>query len=539
MTGSRNVRQRALWFLLVFSGLLVSTGAISGEQVYRPPDPTPPDVVELRKKAAEGDAESLFRLARCYHYGMAGVGEDSKKAFELYSKAVEAGHIVALNNLGWLYLRGEGCATNKVKAVECWRKCSAAGSYWGDYSLNLAYFGGHGVPVDREKGMEYLKKAASKGHLRAIADLGNRYQHGNGTERNLDRAIETYKMGVKMGSAACMVNLAFCYQHGLGVPKSKPKAIELYKRAAELGQPHGMFCLGVSYATGYGVRLDLSKAHYWCGKGAAKGDSSAMYWLADAYKRGRGIKADKEKALSWLQKAADAGHYDAKRDLGWLEKHKETAQHLDEWIKKAEAGNHDALHRLANFYRTGPQQNMKKAAEWTLKSAERGYACCQWRIGNYYARGEGVPQDDKKAIYWLEKAAPKGYPIAYRDLATCYSRGATRDWKKAMEYYKKAIEDSKDVESYAGLGNMYFYARGVPKDTKKAFETYLQGAKEGSDTCMYNVGWCLERGIGTEKDLARARDYYEKAAMRDYPGAKKAFDRVNKKLPPGKEPEPF
>lgn len=49
-----------------------------------------------------------------------------------------------------------------------------------------------------------------------------------------------------------------------------------------------------------------------------------------------------------------------------------------------------------------------KAVKWYRKSAERGYAEAQYRLGFLYEYGRGVPKDIKEAHSWYKKAAAQG-----------------------------------------------------------------------------------------------------------------------------------
>ena len=48
-------------------------------------------------------------------------------------------------------------------------------------------------------------------------------------------------------------------------------------------------------------------------------------------------------------------------------------------------------------------QSDKDASDWWLKSAEMGYAPCQFNIGTAYLIGSGTDKDLSKAKYWLQK----------------------------------------------------------------------------------------------------------------------------------------
>ena len=49
-------------------------------------------------------------------------------------------------------------------------------------------------------------------------------------------------------------------------------------------------------------------------------------------------------------------------------------------------------------------QSDEDASDWWLKSAEMGYAPCQFNIGTAYLIGSGIKKYLSKAKYWLQKA---------------------------------------------------------------------------------------------------------------------------------------
>ena len=54
-------------------------------------------------------------------------------------------------------------------------------------------------------------------------------------------------------------------------------------------------------------------------------------------------------------------------------------------------------------------QSDKDASDWWLKSAEMGYAPCQFNIGTAYLIGSGIEKDLSKAKYLLQKAIDSTY----------------------------------------------------------------------------------------------------------------------------------
>ncbi|MDS4057067.1 MAG: tetratricopeptide repeat protein [Candidatus Contendobacter sp.] len=55
--------------------------------------------------------------------------------------------------------------------------------------------------------------------------------------------------------------------------------------------------------------------------------------------------------------------------------------------------------------------------------AEQGDAAAQFRLGQMYAKGEGVKQDYAQARQWYQKAADQGHADAQFNLGTMYANG--------------------------------------------------------------------------------------------------------------------
>ena len=63
--------------------------------------------------------------------------------------------------------------------------------------------------------------------------------------------------------------------------------------------------------------------------------------------------------------------------------------------------------------------------------------------------------------------------------------GTSRDYSKALFYYRKAVEAGND-SAYSRLGAMYVNGLGVAKDNKKACEYFSTGATMGHPDASTN-----------------------------------------------------
>jgi TPR repeat protein len=62
------------------------------------------------------------------------------------------------------------------------------------------------------------------------------------------------------------------------------------------------------------------------------------------------------------------------------------------------------------------------------------------------------------------------------------------------------------------LGSLYHNGQGVPQDYAKAREWYEKAAAKDFALAMYNLGVLYENGYGVAQDYAKAREWFEKGA---------------------------
>ena len=85
--------------------------------------------------------------------------------------------------------------------------------------------------------------------------------------------------------------------------------------------------------------------------------------------------------------------------------------------------------------------------KWYRLSADQAHPIAQYRLGEMYYNGDGVPQDYKKALKWFRLAADQGDSDAQGIIGQMYAHGlgVPRDKVRAYAWINIAIE-----------GNQYF-----------------------------------------------------------------------------------
>jgi len=197
----------------------------------------------------------------------------------------------------------------------------------------------------------------------------------------------------------------------------------------------------------------------------------------------------------------------------FLEKHAQGR--LDEWRRKAEAGDSNCQVFLAKCYQSGIRQtkDFAEATKWYRKSADQGNTYAMSQLGWMHFDGRGVSRDYEEALKWFRKSAELRCPEGVIGLGYLFhkGKGVARDYDEAMKYYKQAVELGH-AEGLAYLGDLYLYGEGVAKDYSEASKWYRKGVEVGNASSMWLIGDMYRQGLGFGKDSTIAMQWYMKAA---------------------------
>lgn len=174
--------------------------------------------------------------------------------------------------------------------------------------------------------------------------------------------------------------------------------------------------------------------------------------------------------------------------------------------REAEAGNHYAQLRLAQWYSQGKQQDAKEMRRWLKAAAARGDAQAQFQLA-WLEDGEAGEQ-------WLRRAADQGYAPAQARLAQMQEQrgqaSAGQDWVS-----QAAAQDDADAQ-YA-LGRR-LWEQG---DEAQALHWLELSAAQGHVTAQFELGMVHHlRG-----DTARATAWWQQAAAGGHAQAKRMLRR--------------
>ena len=192
-------------------------------------------------------------------------------------------------------------------------------------------------------------------------------------------------------------------------------------------------------------------------------------------------------------------------------------------LAAARRGDAAAQFRVGQMYATGQglPYSPGQAHDWYLAAANQGYAPAEAGMANAYLDGVGVPRDMVLGLVWLRKAADHGAAEAQARLSYFYTAGIAnlpRNPAKAFDLAQQAARKASPQGQYL-LGMLYVRGDGVARDEHQAVAWMQKAADQGLPAAQIELGVIYHMGIGVPKDDAAALRWVRKAADRGDPGA--------------------
>lgn len=150
----------------------------------------------------------------------------------------------------------------------------------------------------------------------------------------------------------------------------------------------------------------------------------------------------------------------------------------------AEEGDTRSLMVMA-LMRLNPKDSRyepRTAAEYLTRAADAGNPEAQWKLGQLYEKGTGVPVDQAKALELYLAAAGQDYPRALNDLGVIYFNGelgVERDPAKGLDYMVLAA-DLRQEEAMFNVAAMIDDGALPGKGATEAADYLYQTLRAGS-----------------------------------------------------------
>ena len=142
------------------------------------------------------------------------------------------------------------------------------------------------------------------------------------------------------------------------------------------------------------------------------------------------------------------------------------AEPLEDALRSLEAGRHG------------------QAVQMLLPLANGGNALAQYRLGNLYFHGQGVPEDEKMAVFWWKKAAAQGSSEAMFQIASAFlfgiqaAKSVTDPDREAATWYFQAAS-AGHAEAQYHLGLLFLAGKGVLESRPEAARWFRKASDQG------------------------------------------------------------
>lgn len=333
-----------------------------------------------------------------------------------------------------------------------------------------------------------------------------------------------------------------------GVSIDYEKARQWYEKSAHQNYQYAQSSLSSLYLSGLLGDVDYEQGLYWLNQACDGGYETSCRELKRVTK-----KFEQHKNRTNLEAIAESNDPKALFELGSLYYtsgngvSKDINQAVLYWEKSAKLDFPQAQFALGQHYQYNDQ--FTEAKYWFEQAAQHEHSDAQFFLGLQNERGQPSPQDMPQAIVWYEKAIEQNNDKALYNLGILYANGSvnqTKDWQSAFELWQQAAQHGSYLakqrlaqlyhtgqlatvpQDYLQAAILYEqgYAQsngsGSPKHIKllaktaKNFPELLQKAENGDPIAQYLVGAEYMTGLGIDRNIPLALEWYTKAAEQNH-----------------------
>lgn len=300
-----------------------------------------------------------------------------------------------------------------------------------------------------DKEVEWINNQILLGNPKASIELANRYRFGNGIEKDIDKSIEILN---SLQSAVANRILGEIYYTGDSVEKDTKLAEKYFKRASKLG------------------------------------DLEAEVWLANYDFLGVNREVNYDRAFTRYKELVDK-----------IEENK---------LPMSLKSNIGLCYRFGY----GCNKDYIKAEYW-LKNAINADSYFKYLIAELYVDKEEFAEKLNEGIVYLEELVNKGYAKAMAKLGELYfvGRNVEIDHVKAYDLLKQSSElGDFQGEYYFGIFTILNNKDNL--NYEDAFLNISKSADKLYPPAVRDLGIMYQYGIGTNKDISKAKIYFDNAA---------------------------
>jgi uncharacterized protein len=506
-----------LFSLVVVPALLVAQDTQTSPvfKSYKPPRPgaivEQSDVTyqlwhtfDLTRRAGAGDVLAQQELAVRYLTGRGVKADTARGAFWTLSAAGQ-NMPPARFNLGILYSNGWGVQWNPFAAYEEFLWCAQRGMPESQYVLATILMENLVVPGNSNVAVLWLEAASDSGYVPARELLASMRRRGESTGRESGQPdVPASRDSARQQTQASTlpwspVFLDFEADTGTSVDDGMLIADLLHESSSEELRALGLGDSVVRLEDAAPGALDAIL------HSAEAGSPEALALLGRCRERGIGLPADLVEAAVAYARSIRLGSPRAAELLLSMLDSPETMALIR---SRATSGDPPASFVLASLVGLRLTHPLLKSRTWVT---------------------------EEEAVRLLRRSATDGFVPASVELGVWYYSGrlVTRDRERAFELWMEAAgEGNQEAEIRLAVARL---ESGEPiSDAQVRF--FSEATGKGSVLAQMALGYCLERGLGVERNSGWAARLYRTAAQRGSQDAYRALLRMHDAIrPAGKE----
>ncbi len=448
---------------------------------------------------AAPDKEELAAL-----FSRAVAAEQDKKyedAFRRYALLSLAGSPEGIEGYARCFREGLGTPRDLVRAADLYIEAAEHGSVRAAYQLGRLLASRPRLADGRGSPALWFRAAAALGSADAayaLARSGERYGLTEG-ER-----LAYLEAAARAGHIPAIRRLCLAHLFGRGVEKDPAAALWFYRTVP---RPN---------------RLVETVLRLLCGASAAKEpplltgkQDTALYALGEEAMRvglpGTALRlfllASEQGSVASAVRVGAAYH----EGLGTLP-NLDIA--IDFYRRAAECGSAEAALVLGRIFER-ERRELSEAERWYKVAAEHGTAEHQYILGDFYLAGDKAGEGVRRAVPWLRRAASGGCtPAADRlagidtHLTETYNRAVAAQQAGNVREAFALYENAAALGHAASLSNLGYCLQkgiGTPADPRAAARAYREAVAAGSEAARLNLAACYMSGNGIARDFGRAR----------------------------------
>jgi uncharacterized protein len=382
---------------------------------------------------------------------------------------------------------------------------------------------GSGVVRNEAKAAQLYRKAADMGNAEAETRFAEALFDGRGVARDPAESLAWLEKAARQGNVRGECDLGVMLTSGLDIAQDRAKGLGYLQAAARFGDGYAEDNLGQFEESGLISDPSSSEAYMHYLKASEMGSAWGAYNVARMHEHGIGVYKNPTEALRWYMKVASIEDPDLPGQWSDL---------------RSEAGAiASANFRIGDMYAAGngvpkdtheAERWYKRGVDMESAGARAGWLMAQVYLANAYLQAKGVPLAYGEAMHWMRKAAENGYRQAQVNLGSMYrdGQGTPQNYGEAMYWYREAADQGSAVAEWM-IGRLYFHGSGVNRDYTEAATWFRRAAEAGIPVAQSDLGMMYYHGYGVSKDLATARAWLQKAAARGYASAKEMLPKLD------------